>query len=56
MFGLFKKKSEREVLLEQYKKLMEESHSLSTVDRSKSDQKYAEAQDVMDRVDRMDGK
>jgi hypothetical protein len=51
MFGLFKKKTEREVLLERYKKLMKESHSLSTIDRSKSDQKFAEAEELMNQVD-----
>jgi hypothetical protein len=56
MFGLFKKKSEKQVLVEQYKKLMKESHSLSTTDRTESDKKYAEAQEVMDKVDKMDGK
>ena len=56
MFGLFKKKSEREVLLEQYQKLLKESHSLSTTNRMASDKKRAEAEEVMDQVDKMDGK
>jgi len=54
MFGLFKKKTEREVLLERYKKLMEESHSLSTTDRRKSDQKFAEAEELMNQVDTLE--
>jgi len=56
MFGLFKKKTEREVLLEQYKKLMKESHSLATTDRTESDVKFAEAQYIIDKVDKMDAK
>jgi hypothetical protein len=56
MFGLFKKKSEKQVLVEQYKKLMKESHSLSTTDRTESDKKYAEAQEIMDKADKIDGK
>ena len=47
MFGLFKKKSKKELLNEKYKKLMAESHKLSTVDRAKSDQKFAEAEKVL---------
>jgi hypothetical protein len=56
MFGLFKKKSERQVLLEQYKKLLKESHSLSTTNRMASDKKMAEAQEIMDKVDEIDKK
>lgn len=56
MFGLFKKKTEREKLLEQYKGLMDDSFKLSKTDRTASDQKYAEAQEVMNQVDKMDGK
>lgn len=56
MFGLFKKKTEREVLLEQYKKLMTESHRLSTIDRSKSDEKFAEAESVMSKLDKLEEK
>ena len=42
MFGLFKKKSEKEVLNAKYKKLLEEGYQLSTSNRTKSDAKYAE--------------
>ncbi len=56
MFGLFKKKTQREVLLEQYKKLMKESHSLATTNRTESDVKFAEAQYIIDKVDKMDAK
>jgi len=56
MFGLFKKKSKRELLLKQYKKLMKESHGLSTTDRSKSDQKFAEAEELMNQLDLLEKK
>jgi hypothetical protein len=51
MFGLFKKKSEKEKLNEQYKKLLEEYHKLSTVDRKKADLKMAEAEEVGKKMD-----
>lgn len=51
MFGLFKKKSEKEKLQEEYNKLMKEWHSLSTVNRSESDKKYAEAQNIMTKLE-----
>lgn len=54
MFGLFKKKTEKEKLQEQYKKLMDESFKLSKIDRTASDQKYSEAQEIMDRVEKME--
>lgn len=51
MFPLFKKKTPAEQLQQQYKKLMSEWHKLSSVNRAKSDQKYAEAQAVLDKID-----
>ena len=53
MFGLFKKKSEAEQLQDKYRKLMEEAHRLSTIDRSASDQKHAEANEVMKQIDEL---
>lgn len=50
MFGLFKKKSEEEVLYKKYEKLIKESHTLSTTDRAASDLKYAEAEAIMDKI------
>lgn len=46
MFGIFKKKSKKEKLEEKFKKLMQEWHELSSINRSASDQKFAEAQDI----------
>lgn len=46
MFNLFKKPSERERLEKVYKKLLEESFRLSTINRKASDIKRAEAEAV----------
>ena len=51
MFGLFKKKSEKDRLYEQYQKLAEEAHSLSTTNRKLSDQKTYEAEEVMKKLE-----
>jgi len=53
MFGLFKKKSEKEKLLIQYKKLLEESHRLSTTNRKMSDQKMLEAEGIIKRLEQL---
>ena len=53
MFGLFKKKTEREKLEDKYEKLMRESFELSRLDRSKSDAKAAEAEEVRKKLDAM---
>lgn len=51
MFGLFKKKSEKEQLQSRYKKLMEEAYKLQSVNRSQSDEKYAEADAILKQID-----
>lgn len=56
MFGLFKRKSEKEKLEAKYRKLLEASHELSHVDRSKSDQKMAEAAAVLEAIDALENK
>lgn len=53
MFGLFKKKSEVEKLEAKYKKLLEEAHQLSTTNRSKSDEKMYEANEVLKQIDQI---
>jgi hypothetical protein len=53
MFGLFKKKSERDKLAEKYNKLMQEAFELSKVNRTASDQKYAEADAIQKKMDRL---
>jgi hypothetical protein len=54
MFGLFKKKSEKEKLQEQYAKLLKEAHSLSTTNRKLSDQKVFEAEEIMKQLEKLD--
>ncbi len=51
MFGLFKKKSEIEILQNSYAKLMKEAFELSKVNRKDSDKKHAEAEEVMKKID-----
>ena len=51
MFGLFKKKSEKEKLQKKYRKLLEESYKLSHTNRSASDQKAAEAEAVLKQIE-----
>jgi hypothetical protein len=53
MFGLFKKKSAKEKLQEQYEKLLKEAHALSTTNRKKSDQKAYEANEVMKQLEKL---
>ncbi len=43
MFGLFKKKSEEELLHKKYKELMKDAFVLSTTNRKESDLNYAKA-------------
>ncbi|NCT10798.1 MAG: Lacal_2735 family protein [Flavobacteriia bacterium] len=50
MFGLFKKKTEVEKLQYRYKKLMEEAYKLQSINRSKSDQKYLEADNILKEI------
>lgn len=51
MLGLFKSKSKLDKLQKQYKKLMSEWHKLSSIDRAKSDEKYADAQKILEQID-----
>ena len=50
MFGLFKKKSEKEKLDDVYEKLMQESYKLSHTDRAASDLKRSEAEAVLNKI------
>lgn len=51
MLGIFRKKSKLDVLQKQYENLMSEWHKLSSIDRSKSDDKYAQAQKVLVQIE-----
>jgi|MDTC01.1.fsa_nt_gb hypothetical protein len=50
MFGIFKKKSKSERLQEEYNKVLKEAFKLSKIDRSKSDAKYAEANEILKKM------
>ena len=54
MFKLFKKKSELEILNSKYKKLLEESHKFSNINRRLSDEKIAEASIVLDKIQQIE--
>jgi hypothetical protein len=56
MLGLFKKKTEVDKLDAQYRRLMKESHRLSTVDRKASDLKAAEADQVLKQIEQLESK
>lgn len=51
MFGLFKSKDPKEKLLKEYKKLQEEAFNLSKIDRKAADMKYAEAEEIMNKIE-----
>ncbi|HBL80171.1 MAG TPA: hypothetical protein DDZ79_09765 [Aequorivita sp.] len=53
MFGMFKKKSEKEKLQEEYQKFQSESFKLSTTNRKLSDQKAFEAEEVMKKLEKL---
>ncbi|MGB5238975.1 MAG: Lacal_2735 family protein [Flavobacteriaceae bacterium] len=51
MFNFFRKKSEKEILQEKYRKLMEESHKLSHTNRKLADDKVFEAEEVLKKLE-----
>ncbi|HEY5692211.1 MAG TPA: Lacal_2735 family protein [Cyclobacteriaceae bacterium] len=53
MFNLFKKKSEAEILQEKYAKVIKEAFELSKVNRTKSDAKYVEAEQIMNKIEQI---
>ena len=53
MFGLFKKKSEKDKLYEQYQKLTKEAYNLSTSNRKLSDVKAYEAEEIMKKLEKL---
>jgi phage-related tail protein len=52
MFGLFKKDPIKK-LQKQYKELLEASFKLSTTDRKASDLKRAEAEEVLNKIEKL---
>jgi|TARA_B100000787_G_C15956449_1_gene191290 hypothetical protein len=51
MFGIFKKKTEVEKLEIKYKALLKEAYDLSKTNRSKSDQKTFEAEEISKQIE-----
>ena len=54
MFGLFKKKTEKEKLEDQYEMLLKEAHRLSTINRTESDAKAAEADAILKKIEALE--
>ncbi|MDB9931792.1 Lacal_2735 family protein [Flavobacteriales bacterium] len=53
MFGLYKKKTEADKLQEEYAKLMKDAFDLSKTNRTKSDEKTAEAEEVLKKIEEL---
>jgi len=53
MFGLFKRKTKKEKLQAKYQLLMNEAFKLSKINRSQSDKKYFEADEILKEIDRI---
>jgi len=56
MFGLFKSKSEIDILQKEYNQAMKKWHKLSSIDRQASDKVYAEAQLISERIEALQSK
>lgn len=56
MFGLFKKKSEKEKLNKAYQSLMQEAFVLSKTNRKLSDEKVAQANEVAKKMEALEDK
>ena len=54
MFGIFKKKSQKEILLKKYNDLTKQAYELSHSNRTASDQKTKEANDVLDQINKLE--
>lgn len=51
MFGLFNKKTEADKLQDKFNALMKDWHTLSSTNRAESDRKYAEAQEILTKLE-----
>lgn len=51
MFGLFNKKSPKEKLEAEYKKLLSEAHKMSAINRKKADELTAEAEKIIQKIE-----
>lgn len=55
MFGLFSRTDPRAKLEKRYRELLEEAHRLGSIDRKASDLKRAEAEELLRRIDALEG-
>ena len=53
MFGLFKRKSEKEKLIELYNKKKEQAFKLSRTNRKEGDRLEKEANDILNKIDKI---
>ncbi len=53
MISLFKPNSEAEKLRKKYEILMKEWHTLLNINRKESNKKFAEAQEILNKIDRL---
>jgi hypothetical protein len=53
MFNLFRKKTEKEKLEKEYKKCLEEAFFLSKTSRTASDAKTAEANEILEKIEKL---
>tara|TARA_B100000497_G_C7690377_1_gene419525 strand:- start:1378 stop:1551 length:174 start_codon:yes stop_codon:yes gene_type:complete len=53
MFNFLKKKSKLELLNEKYQKLQKEAFELSSSNRTKSDEKYTQADEVLKQIEQL---
>ncbi len=53
MFSIFKKKSKKEMLQEEHRKLLEEAFKMSTINRTKSDELIAKAAEIERQIDEL---
>lgn len=54
MFGLFKKKSKKEKLEEEYKKLLKQAFDVSKYNRTLSDELTYEANEILKKIEQLE--
>jgi hypothetical protein len=53
MFSIFKRKTEKEKLEAKYEMCLKEAHSLSKTNRTASDAKVAEANKILEKIEKL---
>ena len=56
IMGLFKRKSEKDKLYDKHEKLLAKAHALATSNRAESDKCYAEADEIMKKIEALEAK